>query len=211
MKLKIYSKDGKSSKEKEVKTIKNFEGNQGIRALKDVIIAFMANNRQGNASSKTRSEVRGGGRKPWRQKGTGMARAGSRRSPIWKGGGVAHGPKPRDFTQKINSKVKKLAINRAMFDCAAEGDLSLIEEFAISEPKTKAFNEIMANINKEEKNLLLIDEAFSENVLLASRNNTRLFTIDADSVNAWDIVKHDKVLVTEKGFDKLMKRINPQD
>ena len=112
MKLKIFTPDATKSSEKDF-NFPTFEGSRGLQAVKEVVVAHRANARQGTRSTKTRGEVRGGGKKPWAQKGTGRARAGSNRSPLWVGGGVVFGPKPRDFSKKINGKVKALAFNRA--------------------------------------------------------------------------------------------------
>ena len=106
MKLTVFSPDGKTSSERDFAGLPSFEGDKGLQAVKEVIVAINANNRQGTHSTKTRGEVRGGGKKPWRQKGTGRARAGSIRSPLWVGGGVVFGPKPRDYSKKVNSKVR---------------------------------------------------------------------------------------------------------
>src|ERR1017187_2357472 len=112
MKLTVFNSDGTSSSEKDFAGLHVFEGDKGRQAVKEVIVATQANRRQGTHSTKTRGEVRGGGRKPWRQKGTGRARAGSTRSPLWGGGGVVFGPKPRDYSKKVNAKVRALAFNR---------------------------------------------------------------------------------------------------
>src|SRR5882757_5593961 len=128
MKLKIFTSDATKSSEKEF-NLPVFEGTKGLQAVKEVIVAINANARLGTHSTKTRGEVRGGGKKPWRQKGTGRARAGSIRSPLWVGGGVVFGPKPRDYTKKINSKVKNLAFSRALFDRVTAGDIAAIEAF----------------------------------------------------------------------------------
>ena len=112
MKLTVFNSDGTTSSEKDFAGLPVFEGDKGLQAVKEVIVAINANNRQGTHSTKTRGEVRGGGKKPWRQKGTGRARAGSIRSPLWGGGGVVFGPKPRDYSKKINGKVKTLAFSR---------------------------------------------------------------------------------------------------
>ncbi len=206
-KLKVYSSDGASVKEKEFHALPTYEGDKGLRSLKDCIVAFQANMRQGNACAKMRGEVSGTGKKPWRQKGTGMARHGSKRSPIWVGGGVAHGPRPRDYTQKINKKVKRLGLSRALFDCVSEGSLSLIESFQIAEPKTKLFNDLICKISPT-GSVLIVDEFFKDDILLSARNIPRVFIIDADSLNAWDLVKHEKIVISETGFERLLKRIN---
>ena len=112
-----------------------------MQAVKEVVVAHQANARQGTHSTKTRGEVRGGGKKPWRQKGTGRARAGSIRSPLWPGGGVVFGPKPRDYTKKINAKVKALAFSRALFDRATAGEIEVIEQFEVNPVKTKVVDQ----------------------------------------------------------------------
>lgn len=205
-KLKVYSSDGTSFNEKEF-NLPTYEGDKGLRSLKDCIVAFQANMRQGNACAKMRGEVSGTGKKPWRQKGTGMARHGSKRSPIWVGGGVAHGPRPRDYTQKINKKVKRLGLGRALFDCVSEGALSIIQSFQIAEPKTKLFNNLISKI-RPTGSVLIVDEFFKDDILLSARNIPRVFIIDADSLNAWDLVRHKTVIITESGFERLMKRVN---
>lgn len=209
MKLKIYNPDGSETKEKEV-AIPSFEKNEGIQALKQCILAYLANYRQGNASTKDRGEVKGTGRKPWRQKGTGMARHGSKRSNIWRGGGVAHGPRPRSYSQKINRKVKALAFNRALSDCAGEGGLQLIQAFEAPEAKTKAFNSIIQKIYPEKGSILIVDDYFDGTILMAARNIGRVYIMEASSLNAWDFVNHNNVLMTEKGFDKVLERVNVQ-
>lgn len=206
-KLKVYSSDGASVVEKEFSSLPIYEGDKGLRSLKDCIVAFQANMRQGNACAKMRGEVSGTGKKPWRQKGTGMARHGSKRSPIWVGGGVAHGPRPRDYTQKINKKVKRLGLSRALFDCVSEGSLALIESFHIAEPKTRLFNDLISKI-RPTGSVLIVDEFFKDDVLLSARNIPRVFIIDADSLNAWDLVKHQTVIISESGFERLLKRVN---
>ena len=131
MKLKLFTSDATKSSEKEF-NLPTFEGNRGLQAVKEVVVAHRANARQGTRSTKTRGEVSGGGKKPWAQKGTGRARAGSIRSPLWSGGGVVFGPKPRDYSKKINAKVKQLAFSRALFDRASAGELAVIEQFDAS-------------------------------------------------------------------------------
>lgn len=206
-KFKLYSADGSSSEEKAFDSFPKLEGGKGVTALRDLLIILQANVRQGNACTKTRAEVSGTGKKPWRQKGTGMARHGSKRSPIWVGGGVAHGPKPRDYSQRMNKKIKALALKRALVDAANEGKIDLIKSFDFEAPKTKNCSSVMANIYPQRKNVLVVDEEFTDNAVLASRNIANLFMIDARSLNAWDVVRHRKLLMTEKGFEKLLERV----
>lgn len=207
MELEVYSADASTVKKKKFEHIPSFEGDKGNCALKDCLVAFQANMRQGDACAKMRGEVSGTGKKPWRQKGTGMARHGSKRSPIWAGGGVAHGPRPRDYTQKMNKKVKRLALGRALFNCLTEGSLALIEALDVDQPKTQLFDAILNKVNPN-GSLLIVDEFFKDNVLLAARNLERVYVIDADSLNAWDLVRHKTILISENGFERLLKRIN---
>lgn len=208
-KFKFYNSDATTVNEIEVKEFPSFEGNKGNRALKDCIIAMEANMRQGNACAKMRGEVSGTGKKPWRQKGTGMARHGSKRSPIWVGGGVAHGPRPRDYSQKVNKKVKRLGLSRALFDCGKEGSLVLIESFNVPEAKTKHFYDIINRVNPK-GSILVVDEFFKDDVLLSARNLQRVYIIDAHSLNAWDLVRHQTILISKSAFEFLLKRINFQ-
>lgn len=166
----------------------------------------MTNARQGNASTKTRSEVSGGGRKPWRQKGTGRARAGSIRSPLWRGGGVIFGPKPRDFEIKMNRKEKRLAL-RTAFISRAE-DLVVVEEFAekLPQPKTKELVGAIARwgLPTEAKILLIISEA-AKTVYLSSRNIPTLKLIPANQLNVYDILWADKIVATSSALAKIQE------
>ncbi|MGD1717242.1 50S ribosomal protein L4 [Dapis sp. BLCC M172] len=166
----------------------------------------MANNRQGTASTKTRSEVRGGGRKPWRQKGTGRARAGSIRSPLWRGGGVIFGPKPRDYSHKMNRKEKRLALSTA-FQSRSE-DLIVIEEFAeqFPKPKTKELVEAIARwgVDTESKVLLVLPEK-QENVYLSGRNVAKLKITLANNLNIYDILEADKIIATATAIAKIQE------
>jgi large subunit ribosomal protein L4 len=206
MKLKVYSSDGAKAQEKDF-ALKEFEGKKGVQALKDAIVAYRASARQGNAKTKNFGEVKGTGKKPWRQKGTGNARHGSRRSPIWVKGAVVFGPRPRDWSVGINQKVRQLAFQRALFDKAVEGGLSLIEKITPAKPKTKLVAQVLTRIHPEGK-ILLIDEAFEKNAQMATRNIERVEMIDAASVNAWNIVNCQCVLVSEQGFQKILDRAN---
>lgn len=206
MKLKVYSSNGQYLKEEDISFIPCFDNDKGKQALLDVIQAIQSNIRQGNACTKTRSQVSGTGKKPWRQKGTGRARHGSLRSPIWRTGGVAHGPKPRDYSIKVNKKIKSLAAQRAIFDSASEGSLLLIEEFKVSAPKTKVIHEFITNISPK-GSVLMIDEYFKDDIKLATRNHPRAFMVDVSSLNAWDIVRHDYILLTKQSLEKFIQRI----
>ena len=205
MKLKVYTSDGGNSKKKEF-AIPEFEGDKGLYALKQTVIAYQANQRLGCASTKTRGEVRGSGKKPWRQKGTGMARAGSRRSPIWRGGGITFGPRIRDYSQQINKKMKTLAFQRAIFDRVVDGDVGVIERIEISEPKTKLLNGIIEKIAPQ-GSVLVVDDNFSDPAKLAARNIERVAITEADSVNAFDFTHYDKIILSTKGIEKVLIRV----
>lgn len=206
MKLTVFSPDGKTSSEKEFSEIPTFEGNKGLQAVKEVIVAINANNRQGTHSTKTRGEVSGGGKKPWRQKGTGRARAGSIRSPLWVGGGVVFGPKPRDYSKKINAKVRQLAFSRALYDRAAAGELAVIEQFAAAS-KTKAVNEVVARIAPKGR-VLLVDAPFAQETARASRNIERVSLQEASKLNTLDLAQYAKIIVSSKALEQILNRVN---
>lgn len=206
MKLKVYSTDGKTSREQDF-GLPVFEGDKGVQALKEVIVAINANARLGTHSTKTRGEVSGGGKKPWRQKGTGRARAGSIRSPLWVGGGVVFGPKPRDYSKKINAQVKALAFSRALFDRAAAGELAVIEAWSVAQPKTKLFDEVVGRIAPEGK-ILVVDETFEKNAALAARNIERVSLQEAAKLNAKDLAQYKRIIVSTKGLEKIIARVN---
>ncbi|MBD0308389.1 MAG: 50S ribosomal protein L4 [Microcoleus sp. T1-bin1] len=166
----------------------------------------MNNARQGNASTKTRSEVRGGGRKPWRQKGTGRARAGSIRSPLWRGGGVIFGPKPRDFEVKMNKKERRLAL-RTAFQSRTE-DMIVVEEFAEQFPRPKSKELLSAiarwGIGPDTKVLLILPEP-QQNVYLSGRNIELVNVILASSLNVYDVLAADKIIVTSTALAKIQE------
>jgi large subunit ribosomal protein L4 len=165
------------------------------------LVRQMNNARQGTVSTKTRAEVSGGGRKPWKQKGTGRARAGSIRSPLWKGGGVIFGPKPRDFSVKMNRKERRLAL-RTAFQSRSE-DLIVVEEFGenLSRPKTKELLQAMTRwgVEKDAKVLLIVGQR-DENVYLSARNIAKLKLISATNLNVFDILAADQVVVTRSAL-----------
>jgi large subunit ribosomal protein L4 len=206
MKLTVFTPDATQSSEKDF-AVPEFEGSKGLQAVKEVIVAINANNRQGTRSTKTRGDVSGGGKKPWRQKGTGRARHGSTRSPIWVGGGVAHGPKPQDFSKKINSKVKALAFSRALFDRAAAGEIAVIEEFVTTPAKTKTAAEIIGRIAPAGR-VLLVDAPFAETTVLAARNIARVSFQEAAKLNARDLAQYAKIVVSAKALDAILARAN---
>jgi len=204
MKLKVYSSDATKSSEKEF-SLPTFEGDKGLQAVKEVVVAHRANARQGTRSTKTRGEVRGGGKKPWNQKGTGRARAGSIRSPLWVGGGVVFGPRPRDFSKKINGKVKALAFSRALFDRAVAGEIEVIETFAPAQPKTKLMGKVVKLIAPKGR-VLLVDAPFTAETSRAARNLDRVTLQEAAKLNTLDLVQYAKIVVSTKALEQIIAR-----
>ena len=206
MKLKTFKSDGSSGGEQDYAG-PTFEGSKGVQAVKEVITAIRANNRYGTHKAKNRSEVRGGGKKPFRQKGTGMARQGSRRSPIMVGGGVAMGPKPRDYSKKINKKVKTLAFQRALFDRAVDESLVVIKEFKVAEPKTKLMVDVLKQISPERGSILVVDASFADNVVYATRNIAGVDLEEAANINTLQLALYGTIVVTEAALAILMQRM----
>jgi large subunit ribosomal protein L4 len=206
MNLKVFSSDGTSSREQDF-GIPTFEGDKGLQAVKEVIVAINANARLGTHSTKTRGEVRGGGKKPWRQKGTGRARAGSIRSPLWVGGGVVFGPKPRDYSKKINAKVKALAFSRALFDRAVAGEIDVIESFVAPTAKTKAINQVIGRIAPEGK-VLVVDAQFTAEAARAARNICRVSLQEASKLNTLDLAQYRKIIVSTAALEKIIARVS---
>ena len=207
MQLKTYNSDGSSSGLEEFDRVPTFEDDRGLQALKEVITAIQANKRQGNASSKTRAQVSGGGKKPFRQKGTGMARQGSRRSPILVGGGVAMGPKPRHYGKKVNKKAKALAFRRALSDRAVDGSLLLIEEFSLPRAKTRLMVDILKQVVPERGSILLVDREFQEMVILASRNLPSVDLEEAPYLNPLQLSLYDTIVISKAGLETVLNRM----
>lgn len=210
MKLKVYTKDGSSFTEQDFENIPQFEGDKGLFALKETIVAYQANARQGNASTLDYGHVSGTCRKPFKQKGGGRSRHGTMKSPIHRGGAVVFGPQPRDWSKKINRKAKALAFSRALFDKCSENGLCVIEEFAAPEKKTKAVVKVLSNIKADGK-VLLVDDVFGDDFILASRNIARANFCESATLNALDLVQFDTVIVSRKGLDTVLARINKDE
>jgi len=204
MKLTVFTSDASTSSQQEF-ALPTFEGDKGLQAVKEVVVAHRANARQGTRATKRRGEVSGGGKKPWNQKGTGRARAGSNRSPIWVGGGVVFGPQPRDFSKKINGKVKGLAFSRALFDRAAAGDVSVIEAFAPKETKTKVMNQVIDRIAPI-GHVLIVDDPFTTEATRAARNLERVTLQEASKLNTLDLCTFTKIVMSSKALEKIIAR-----
>ena len=186
-------------KGEEVKDIKLNENIFGIepnnKVLYDAIILTRASLRQGTHKTKVRSEVSGGGRKPWRQKGTGRARQGSIRAVQWVGGGVAFGPQPRDYSKKMNRKERRLALKSALAVKAA--DMIILDELKVATPKTKDMLNILTALKINEVKTLLVVNELDENVILASRNLENVTLLEAEEINVLDLVANEKIVITE--------------
>ena len=165
------------------------------------VVNQLANNRQGTQSAKTRSEVSGGGRKPWRQKGTGHARQGSTRAPQWTGGGIVFAPKPRDYSFKMNKKEKKLALLSALTSKVADNKIVVLDEFKLDEIKTKKFAEVMNNL-KVSKALVVL-EGENKNVVLSGRNIPTVKVSATNEINTYDVLKYDTLVVTKAAVEKI--------
>lgn len=176
--------------------------------LYEIVKYYLANKRVGTASTKTRSEVRGGGRKPWRQKGTGRARQGTIRSPLWKGGGVVFGPKPRDYSLDMPEKKLKLALKQMLSARASENKIYVLDEISLEAPKTKDFKKILENlkIKDDEKVLVVLDE-LNDILKKSMRNLENVVYTRASDVNAYDIITNDVILMNQKALDIINKRL----
>ena len=170
--------------------------------LHQVVVNYLANQRQGTQSTKTRTEVRGGGRKPWRQKGTGRARQGSIRAPQWTGGGVALGPKPRDYRYTLNKKVKRLAMKSALSSKVQNGEIIVLDNIVVDEIKTKTVADMLKNINAAKKALIVLPEK-NDNIYLSARNIEGVETTFVNTLNVYSILKYDSMVVTKDAVAKI--------
>lgn len=209
MKLKYFDKSGTAQSEKDF-GIPEYEGSKGLQALKQVILAYQANQRQGTSSTKTRATVSGTGKKPFRQKGSGTARQGSRVGPQHYHGSVAHGPQPRDWSQRINKKMRQLALSRALFDRSSEGEVAVVEAWEISDKKTKLFAQLLGKIAPEGK-LLVVDDSWTDVNLLSVRNLSRIEVTEASDLNAYDLSRFDQIILSESAMAHLLKRISGEN
>jgi len=180
---------------------------KGRQAVHDVVVALRANRRRGTASTKNKAEVNLSGAKPWRQKGTGRARAGDKASPIWVGGGVAFGPHPRDYSKKITKKVKALAFRKALSERVLAGDVLLVETFAVKEAKTKQFLALVAETASNVRKTLIVGTGFDEKTYLAARNVKNTLLARAADVNTEQLLAFDKVIVTKDALATLSERL----
>ncbi|EAC2631460.1 50S ribosomal protein L4 [Listeria monocytogenes] len=200
-KLSLLKQDGTNAGEITLNdTVFGIEPNEKV--VVDVILSQRASLRQGTHKVKNRSEVRGGGRKPWRQKGTGRARQGSIRSPQWRGGGVVFGPTPRSYAYKLPKKVRRLAIKSILSSKVNEEKLVVLEGLTFDAPKTKEFAAFLKNISVDTKALIVVADE-SENVELSARNLQGITVIPAESISVLEVAKHDKLIITKAAVEKV--------
>ncbi len=204
MKLSIKNSQGKSAGELEVK-FALVEDGRGTQAVHDTVVAYQAAQRSGTASTKTMGEVAGSGKKPWRQKGTGRARAGSFASPLWRGGGVTFGPKPRSFAKKVNARTKQLALRKALSERLKAGDVIVVDDLTLASPRTKEFVGVISAL--ELKGSTLVVAGADKNLTLASRNVPNVALATSETLNTYDVLRPDKLLFTRGAFEKLEARL----
>jgi large subunit ribosomal protein L4 len=183
------------------------ENARGGQAVHDVVVALQAARRSGTASVKTKATVNLSGAKPWRQKGTGRARAGYKASPVWVGGGVVFGPHPRDYSKKTNKSVKQLALKKALSERIGAGEVFLLDAFTLEKPKTKDLLAKLGGSLEKKVSALLVLENADQNLYLASRNHPGLETTTGDAVNAEQLLRYDRVLITDGAFSKISARL----
>ena len=200
-KVDVYNMQGKKVSDVELNAaVFGIEPNENI--VHSVLVNYLANQRQGTQSTKTRAEVRGGGRKPWRQKGTGRARQGSIRAPQWIKGGIALGPKPRSYSYKINKKEKQLAIKSLLSAKVLDNELTVVDKLEVKEPKTNVMVKALTDLKVEGKTLIILAEK-NENVLLSSRNIKGVKTIELNTINVFDLLNCNKLVLPLDTVKKL--------
>lgn len=203
MELDIYKINGKPSGEKLKLPTKIFNIEPNDHAIYQAVRCHMVNSRQGTASTKNRSDVRGGGRKPWRQKGRGAARAGTIRSPLWVGGGRVFGPNPHEFSMKLPKKVRQVAKKSALSYKARQNEIKIIEDFTLKEAKTKEIFGILKSNELGSKKVLLVTSGYDQSILLAGRNIPKLTVRMAENLNTYDIMNCQIMLLQKSTLDKI--------
>ena len=201
--VKVYKMDGSVAGEMQLSDkIFNAEYNEPL--IHQAVVTRLANERQGTKSTLTRTEVRGGGAKPWRQKGTGRARQGSIRAPQWTKGGVVFAPKSRDFSKKMNAEAKRNALFSALSKKVADGELIVVDKLEVSAPKTKEMVKFVEALKLDKRTVLVMDNS-DANVILASRNIQKLSTLPVEQINTYDVVANAKVVLTKAAAEKIQE------
>ncbi len=188
------------------------ELNEGL--IHAAVRNYLANARQGTAKTKTRGDVRGGGKKPWKQKGTGRARVASIRSPLWRGGGRVHGPVPKDWSYKMPQKMRRGAIRSALSERLREGNIMIIDEIKVDNPKTKDFVNMMKNLEladkKNQTKTLIVDSLDNSDLMLASRNVQKTKIVNSYGVNVYDLLYHEKIVLSKAAVQELNDLLTPR-
>lgn len=181
------------------------EDDRGSQAVHDVVVAMQANRRSGTANTKTRGEVAATGKKPWRQKGTGRARAGGNASPIWRGGGVVFGPRPRDYSKKVNRNTRRLAFAKVLSERIKEGDVLTVDSFSVADGKTKSFVKALKGLTDAEK-VIVVGKDFDDSTKLAARNYASALLMSASEVNTEQVLYFHKIVVVGDALEALAAR-----
>jgi large subunit ribosomal protein L4 len=205
MKLTVKDIQGKDQGEVEVK-LALIENGKGTEAVHQTVVAYNAAQRMGTACTKNVGEVAGTNKKPWRQKGTGRARAGSFQSPLWRGGGVVFGPKPRDFSKKVNRTTRQLALRKALSERLKAGDVLIVNELKLASSKTRDFLGVLSALQVE-GTALIVDHSADKNLQLASRNVGRVELATGDSLNTYQVLRSGKLVFTRGAFEQVEKRL----
>ncbi len=208
MKISIKNTAGQSQGELEVK-FPLIEDGRGTQAVHDTVTAYRAAQRSGTACTKNVGEVSGSNKKPWRQKGTGRARAGSNQSPLWVGGGVVFGPKPRDFSKKVSKKTRALSLRKALSERLKAGDVVVLDDLKLSSPKTKEFIKVIDALELN-GTTLVVANCDDKNLMLASRNVANVALTTSDSLNTYDVLKPDKLVFTKSAFEQVEARLTKE-
>ena len=208
MKIAIKNLAGQDQGELEVK-FPVVEDGRGTQAVHDTVVAYRAAQRSGTACTKNVGEVTGTNKKPWRQKGTGRARAGSFQSPLWVGGGVVFGPRPRDFSKKVSKKTKGLALRKALSERIKAGDVVIVDELTLASAKTKAFDALLLALDLT-GTTLIVSVGTDKNLTLAARNIPTVDLTTSDSINTYDVLRPDKLLFTKSAFEKVEARLTKE-
>jgi large subunit ribosomal protein L4 len=185
------------------------EDGRGTQAVHDTVVAYQAAQRMGTACTKTMGEVNGTGKKPWRQKGTGRARAGSFASPLWRGGGVVFGPKPRDFAKKVSRKTRQLALLKALGERIKAGDVVVVADLKLESPKSKGVLGLLTALEMK-GTALIVSDAVDKNLTLSSRNIQGVTLATSDSLTTYDVLRSDKLLFTRGAFEKIESRLSKE-
>ena len=207
MKVNVQNNKGDSIEELEINFDAFEDDSKGLQAVHDAVVAYRASQRSGTACAKTRSEVAGTGKKPWRQKGTGRARAGSKQSPIWRGGGVVFGPRPRSFRKDINKKTRKLALRKALSERFKAGEVLVVDQVQMDQPKTKDVIRLLDQL-KVDGTALIVTGEVNANAQLSARNIPYVDVTTSASLNTYDTLKYDCLILTKDALSGLESRLS---